>query len=545
MSVDFRQRTPSEYLKIIRRRKWLIILPVIALTAAVSWVVYRLPDLYESTTLIVVRSSTLPTSVVPTSTEDNITRQLTSISQVVTSRTSLEPLVEKYELYKTERLRGEAMESIIARMRDKDIKVEVNTSRNDITNGFNITFRGRDPRVVQAVTQELAGKYTSEQTRTTVNAGIAAKTFIDNQVREKKEELDQLDKERLDFMTQNVGHLPSEAAALVSQLTDLREQQKSLLTEVGRLQDRRSASVNQLALLRKNREQTQIDVATDTTDPKTTLAWSQLASRKAALEGELTRLKQEYRDVHPDVIAKQKEVDLVKQDMDDMITEWKQKIKDKEEKLAGRPDFAASGVEQDIKLADGEIKRLQGILEGNDKQIAGLIERINHVPGAEVELGRIEREYQTKKTAYDQLLGQQQKIALGADAASQQQGESIEVVDPANLPSKPVAPKRLMLSAIGIAVGLAVGLLLTGIFEVPRLLTIQTSEDVRHYTGLPVLIAVPELLTPQEARAIPRRRRLLLAAGFAVTVISIPVLALAFKLTHIFEILMQASGRSS
>jgi hypothetical protein len=61
-----------------------------------------------------------------------------------------------------------------------------------------------------------------------------------------------------------------------------------------------------------------------------------------------------------------------------------------------------------------------------------------------------------------------------------------------------------LLSGIGLAIGLGVGLLLTGIFEVPRLLTIQTSEDARHYTGLPVLIAVPELLTPQEAKAIPR-----------------------------------------
>ena len=123
MSVDFRQRKPSEYLKILRRRKWLMILPVIAITTAVAWVVYRLPDVYESTTLIVVRPSTLPTSVVPTVTEDNLTRQLTSITQVVTSRSSLEPLVEKYELYRVERLRGEPMETVIDMMRD-DIKVD-------------------------------------------------------------------------------------------------------------------------------------------------------------------------------------------------------------------------------------------------------------------------------------------------------------------------------------------------------------------------------------------------------------------------------------
>jgi protein tyrosine kinase modulator len=544
MSIEFRQRNPSEYLKIIQKRKWMIILPVIAVTSAVVWVVLRLPDIYESRTLIVVKPSTLPNSVVPTTTDEGITRQLANIAQIVTSRSSLEPIVQKYQLYSAERLRGEPMESIIDTMR-RDIKVEVNTSRNDITNGFNISYYGREPSKTKAVTQELAGMYISQQTNDTVNKGASAKTFIENQVRQAKEELDRVDKQRLDFMTSNVGNLPSEAESLVGQLTGLREQQKSLMTEVGRLQDRRAAAINQLSLLKKSFQQQKDEAIENTTDPKTTLAWSQLVTRKASLEGELTRMKQELREKHPDVIAKQKEVDQVKQDMDDMITEWKQKIKDKEEKLANRPDLTASSVEAEINLTQGEIKRQQGLLAENEKQIGALLQRINNVPGAEVQLGAIERDYQTKKTAYDSLLQQQLKISLGADAASQQQGETIEVVDAANLPSKPVAPKRFVLSGIGLAVGLGLGLLLTGIFEVPRLLTIQTSDDVRHYTGLPVLIAVPELLTPQEARAIPRRRRLLLAAGFAVTIVSIPVLALALKLTHVFEFLMQSSGRSS
>src|SRR5919202_2026542 len=107
MSAEFRQRKPSEYLKILQRRKWLIILPAIAISTAVAWVVYKLPDVYESTTLIVVKPSTLPSSVVPTASEDNITRQLNAINQVVTSRSSLEPLVEKYHLYEAERMRGE------------------------------------------------------------------------------------------------------------------------------------------------------------------------------------------------------------------------------------------------------------------------------------------------------------------------------------------------------------------------------------------------------------------------------------------------------
>jgi polysaccharide chain length determinant protein (PEP-CTERM system associated) len=542
VSVEFRQRKPSEYLKIIRRRKWLIILPIIAVTSAVSWVVYRLPDVYQSVTLIVVKPSTLPTGVVPTITEDSLTRQLTSIAQVVTSRSSLEPLVNQYELYKPERLRGEPMELIIDMMR-KDINVEVNTSRNDITNGFNITYRGRDPKTAQAVTMELASKYINEQTKNTVNSTNSARQFIDQQVRQTKEELDAIDKQRLDFMQKNVGNLPTEATSLVGQLTGLREQQKALINEVGRMQDRSSSLSSQLTLLKKQSQQSIDDYAENTTDPKTTLAWAELVKRKADLQSELQRMLTELKPKHPDVLAKQAQLDSVGNDMDHMIAEWKERIKEKQQKLQNRPDLSIAATEAQIQALDGEIKREQKMLNDNEKQIGAILVRINSVPGAEVALGALDRDYQTKKTAFDQLLLQQQKIALGADAASQQQSEGIEVVDPANLPSKPVAPKRFLLSALGIAFGLGLGLLLTGIFEVPRLLTIVSSEDARHYTGLPVLISVPELLTPAESRSIPRRRRLLLAAGVTITIVSIPLLALALKATHVFEYL--SAGRSA
>lgn len=542
MSIEFRQRSPSEYLKIIRRRKWLIILPVIAVTAAVAWVVYRLPNVYESKTLIVVKPSTLPTTVVPTITEDSLTRQLTSIAQVVTSRSSLEPLIIKYEIYKSERLRGEPMESIVDMMR-KDIKVEVNTSRNDITNGFNITYYGRDPRTTQAVTAELASKYINEQTKNTVNSTNSAKQFIDQQVRQAQDELTLVDNKRLEFMQKNVGNLPTEATSLIGQLTGLRDQQKSLIAEVGRLQDRSSSLATQLTLLKKQSQQDIDDFAETTTDPKTTLAWAELVKRKADLQSELQQLATELKPKHPDVLAKQAQLDSVSKEMDQMVAEWKERILAKQKKLQNRPDLSVAATEAQLKGVDGEIKREQKMLDENEKQINAIVLRINSVPGAEVALGALDRDYQTKKSAYDQLLLQQQKITLGADAASQQQGEGIEVIDPANLPSKPVAPKRLMLSGIGFAFGLGLGLLLTGIFEIPRLLTIQSSEDARHYTGLPVLITLPDFLTPEEARAIPRRRRLLLGAAVAVTIMAIPVLALALKATHVFEFL--SAGRSS
>jgi uncharacterized protein involved in exopolysaccharide biosynthesis len=241
------------------------------------------------------------------------------------------------------------------------------------------------------------------------------------------------------------------------------------------------------------------------------------------------------RPKHPDVLAKQAEVDSVNTAMDQMIGEWKDRIREKQEKLRNRPDLTVGALEVELQLVDGEIKRQQTVLSQVDSQVANVMQRINNVPGAEVTLGALERDYQTKKAAYDQLLMQAQKIGLGAEAASQQQGEGIQVVDPANLPALPVAPKRLMLLGVGLAVGLAVGFLLAGLFEIPRLLTIQTSEDATHYTSLPVLMTVPELLTPAEALAVPKRRRMFLAIGFVAMVLAIPALALILKLTQVFE----------
>jgi len=400
MSVEFRQRTPGEYAKIAWKRKWLIILPAFAITTAVSWVVYRLPNLYESSTLIVVKPSTLPKSVVSSLSDESLTRQLTSIAQVVTSRSSLEPLIQKYDLFRVERMRGEPTETIVDNMRS-NIKVEVNTSRNDITNGFNITYRGRDPRSTQAVAAELATKYIDEQTKSTVNASSSAKQFIAQQAKQAKDELDAIDKQRVDFMQQNISNLPGQGQSLLGQLNSLREQQKAYISEIGRYQDRRSALASQLAVIKKTSEQVREDVIENTTDPKTTGAWAQLAARKADLEAQLVRMLIELRPKHPDVLAKQAELNSVKQAMDEMVAEWQQRIKDKQDKLRDRPDLQVASLESEIKLVDGEIKREQTMQDAIDKQIAQVIERINSVPSVEIAWGSLDREYHTKKAYYD------------------------------------------------------------------------------------------------------------------------------------------------
>lgn len=534
MSVEFRPRKIGEYFDIVRKRKWLILLPTIAVGLAISYVVYRLPDIYESTTLIVVTTSTLPNSVVPTITEETLTRELTSISQVVTSRSSLQPLLEKYDLYKDERRRGEPMELLIDSMR-KQIKVEVNTSNHEITNGFNITYRGRDPKSTQAVAAELASKYIDEQTKGTVNAGASAKQFIEEQVRQAKEELDSIDTQRLTYLQQNMNNLPSQSQALVGRLTALHEGQKALISELGRSRDMGSAYRSQLADITKSYDQEIALSAENTTDPKTTLAWAELVRRRSEYEGELQNLLTTLREKNPDIVAKRKQIEDIKAQQDLMINDWKTKIEERKQKLIQLSDPRILSLKTQIAMMDSDTERQQKMLDDTNKQIAELDARINAIPNAEVGIEAIDREYQTKKLNYDNLLGQQQKVVMGADAAKDQQGGGIQVVDPANLPERPVAPKRGVLTAAGFGIGLALGLLLAVGFELRRLFTIQTTEDAKHYTNLPVLASIPELLTPVEARAIPRRKVFAMAASVAFAIVAIPTLAFVLRLTHIFE----------
>ncbi|HXT63341.1 MAG TPA: GNVR domain-containing protein [Pyrinomonadaceae bacterium] len=538
MSTEFRQRKMSEYARIALKRKWMIILPTLAIGLAIAFVVFRLPDIYESSTLIVVKPSTLPNSVVPMITEETLTRELASISQVVTSRSSLQPLVEKYDLYKEERRRGEAMEVIIEEMR-KGIHVEINTSRNDITNAFNITYRGRDPKTTQAVAAELASKYVDEQTKGTVNAGTSAKQFIEEQVRTAKEEVDAIDNQRLAYLQQNMNNLPSQSQALVGRLTALHEEQKALIAEQGRLRDLAAAYRSQLGDITKSYEQEIVLSAENTTDPKTTAAWAELVRRRSEYEGELQSLTTQYTEKHPDVVAKKKQIEDIKAQQDLMLNDWKDRIEDRRQKLTKLTDPRLLTLRTNISMVEGDMDRQGRLLEETNKQIADMNARINAIPNAEVGLEALDRDYQTKKSNYDNLLQQQQKIVVGADAAKEQQGGGIQVVDPANLPEKPVAPKRLVLTAGGFGIGMALGMLLVLIIEVRRLFTIQTIEDAKHYTTLPVLASIPELMTPAEALAVPRRQNLALAAGFATAVVAVPMLAFALTMTHVLERITQ------
>lgn len=533
MSVEFRHRRPGEYFQILLRRKWLILLPTIAIATSIAWVVWRLPNAYESTTLLIVRPPTISPGIIPALSDVDLSQRLNNVGQLVASRSSLEPIILQYDLYREDRDSGEPMELIIDDMR-KDIKVEIDKSRNDVTNGFKISFRAREPEVVRAVTSKLADKYVSAQIEATTQSSDQTLKYLEDQLAEAQKQLDEIDHQRLQYMTEHSNSLPSNGPALISQLSGLRDHQKSLISDIGRIKDQRTALNNQLNDLQQQ-SQIQKEDTKDLITVKTTMAYGQLRQQKATLEAEKATMLQTLKPANPDVIKKQAEIDAVKKEMDDMVAEAEATDQGRRQRIENTPDLRITSLKSDIQRMDSEAVRQQQALDLTNGQITDIEQRINSLPTSEVALEALNREYQTKKVYFDDLLAKKQKAALAAGVDKNAQGEGIQVVDPANLPQRPVAPKRPQLILLGLVAGLGVGLFLAGIFEVPRLLTVQTKEDAEHYTGLPVLISVPDLLTPQEARRLPLRRALLLAAGIALTLASIPTFAYILQMTRFFD----------
>jgi polysaccharide chain length determinant protein (PEP-CTERM system associated) len=532
MSIEFRQRTPGEYARIIWNRKWLIILPTLAIATSIAYVVYHLPSVYESSSLIIVRPPNISKSLVPNVSDVDISLRLSTIDQQVKSRSSLEPIIVKYDLYDGSRTK-EPMEVLIERMR-KDMRVEIDVSR-DITNAFRIFYRGHDPKVTQKVTADLASKYIDAQTKDNLTVSESTKNFFKEQLANVKKELDAIDRRRLEFMQQNINTLPSGNTSLIGQLTGLRDQQRTLTIEIGRMRDQRNEWDKQLSEL-KTVSQLDIDeTVTAVGDPKKSAAYVELRHRKVQVEAELNNMKLTLKPKNPDVIKKQAELDAIKQEMDSIIEEEKLEAKKRVDRVKSRPDLRISSLESSIKNLDSEMERQKTVLSQIEGQISEIELRINSVPGVSIALEGLDREYNLKKTQYDEILERQRMAEMTANLVNNSQGETMQVIDPANFPQSPVSPKRPVLMGMGLCIGLAVGLFLAIVFELPRLLTVQSVEDVEYYTGLPVILAMPELLTPAEERYTKQRHILAMCAGIVVTALSIPLLTVLLNLSRIFD----------
>jgi polysaccharide chain length determinant protein (PEP-CTERM system associated) len=548
MSVEFRKRSTGEYVQIFKRRKWQIALPAIIVFLAFVWVVRGLPNFYESTTYLTLKPPTISEKVAPSLTED-LSQRLESINQTVLSRSSLEPMIAKYNLLQTERASGMPIELIIDKLRS-NINVEPEKTEKEKIAGFRITYRDRDPEVAQKVAAELASKYVNTQKTESTQGAETTREFIDTQLETARNTLNGLENQRLQIMMQNVETLPESGQGLIAQLEGLRNREatiskdkETLITEKGRLNDSVRALNSQARLIEDFGEKETQDAVTQASRIEDTPAYAQLIQKRAELSSTLENLKKQYREKHPDIIKTQTDIDKINEELEKLSKNTNQRIKQASQSGARKSQLQKENLEIEKQKAESQIGVIDQQFQMKDKemgqnsaQIAALESKINTIPNVKVALEGVNNQYETAKKTYDDIVKKYNDAQQQVQRESSAQGETISVIDAANLPRSPVnASKRPLITVLGAGIGLALGLFLAALFEVPRWFKIQSIEDTKYYTGLPVLASVPPLLTEREISWQKGFNRLKVFAGIIIALASVPLLITALQMSHILE----------
>ena len=114
----------KDFLDLIVRRKWLIILFILfglAVGSALGWVK---KDLYRSYTVILVEQQKIPENYVPSVVGESAAQRVSTITQQVLSRTNLQKVIEEFHLF-PEMLESQGYEPIIENLR-KNIGIKTN-----------------------------------------------------------------------------------------------------------------------------------------------------------------------------------------------------------------------------------------------------------------------------------------------------------------------------------------------------------------------------------------------------------------------------------
>ena len=549
MSVEFRQRKMSEYVQMAKRRKWLIILPTIAVFLAVFWVVRGMPNFYTSTTFLSLTPPAISEKVAPSLTDDDLSQRLQSINQTVLSRSSLEPMITKYNLYEADRAAGVPIERTVDRMRN-NITVVPEKADNEKVVGFRISFRDRSPESARDVAKDLAAKYVTEQNVESTLSAETTREFINNQMSQAKSTLDSLEKQRLDIMMQNVETLPESAQGLIAQLEGLRQREgtiskdrETLITEKGRIQDSIRALNSQMRLIENFGEKETQQAVEQASRIEDTPAYGQLVQKRAEFKAKLENLTKKYRAKHPEIVQAQTDINKINEELDNLVKNTDQRVSQANVAGTRKAELQKKNLEIDKEKAESQILQIDQQMQVKDDdlrqnaiQLAALESKINSIPNVKVALESISNQYQSAKSAYDELLKKYNNAQQQVEVESNAQGETIRVVDPANLPQIPEnASKKPFFMVLGGVLGFAIGLMLAAALEIPRLFRIQNIEDAKHYTRLPVLASVPPLLTDDEIRGLKRAQIFKVAAGVAAAVISVPVLINLMQMFRILE----------
>jgi polysaccharide chain length determinant protein (PEP-CTERM system associated) len=471
--------TMSEVKRLFKRYWWII--PTAMVTTAILGFIATLvlPKKYTSSTMVLVEPPAVSPDVLPTVVNEDLYRHLSSMQEQILSRSRLQAMIEKFNLYPKER-NSEHMEDLVERLK-KAIDVELIQpmpgSMSRQPPGFHISVKMNDPQLAQQICTEITSLFIEQNINIRINEVNTTTDFLTKQLADARTNLDQQDAKLAQFKRQYLGSLPDEQQANLGLLTTYNSQLDVATQNLSRAQQDKTFNESMLAQMEAGQKgQTTTTVSTDT-----------LQLQLDNLQEQLSTLEAKYTPEHPDVVKTKSQIEELKR------------------KIANGPEPKVTAPAQASPLRDTpQMQQLRAKIKQDDVSIADLTRHqaaiqdqihslqfhVQSSPIVEQQLKELTRNYQTAQDNYNDLLKKQQKSTMAGDLEHQQQSEQFRILDAPSLPVKPSFPKMSIFVGGGFGAGLVLALAIMYLIAMSDK-AMYSERDVETCLKLPVLTMVP------------------------------------------------------
>jgi polysaccharide chain length determinant protein (PEP-CTERM system associated) len=544
----------ASVLAIWSRRKWIAIFAFAAVASATATVTAVLPKIYQSTaTILVVGQQVPPDFVRPL--PGTLDTRLQAINQEILSRSRLEELINRFDLYPNRQEAGPDV--LIERMR-RDIEVKPAGTGGGPMIGFTVRYSGRDPQTVALVTNTIASYYIEENMKVRERQATGTADFLKVQLGQVKGRLETQERHVSEFKRRYLGELPTQLEPNLATLERLNTQFRVNAEKQMRAKEQRQ----ELARMIDSMNSVAPAPTPGSSSTKPQPAHAPAAPDPNAVR--LFRMKQECKDMlnkfsprYPDVIQCKQDVEALEKQVQDAARERQAAeaaaaeakrqsaaaeaaaAKAKEEKVAARDPYVVQ-MEEALSQLAVEITALKEEEAKLRADMGTYQQRVDNTPRRDLEFQELSRDYGSTRELYNTLLKRYEEAQLSENLEQRQKGEQFRILEPAVAAGTPVAPNRprLLLAGLGLSLALAVGLV---ILAEQLDTSFHNIDELRAITSFPVLVSIPRIVTEGDVRR--TRWRAALVATVAVCCLTLVVGASYFVTKGNENLLRLVSGR--
>ena len=469
----------SDIRRILRRYWWIPTLMSLTLGALGLTASLVLPKKYTSSTVVLVEQPTVPKDVIhPVITQD-LNQRINSMKAQILSRSSLEPIINKFSLYAQERS-ATHMEDLVEKLRSS-INIELIQPLAGATDrqppGFNVSVTFDNPNLAQQICQEITSAFMEQNAKMRIINSGRVSQFLTQELDEAKNKLDEQDKKLAEFKAEHLVSMPDQEQTNLALMSTMQSQLDATTQALTRAQEDKALNETLLSQQEASWKASQVGMQNPETQDH----------ELEALQGQLSTLLAKYTPEHPDVIKLKAQIEDLKKRMAQAPTE---KITTDNKQTSLHEPPAIQQLRAKIKQGDFGIADLTKRQTQIQNQIRSVEGRLQSSPVVEQQLKELTRNYQTASDIYNDLLKKRESSVMATDLEHQQEGENFRVVDSPNLPSTPSFPKKSVFLGGGLAGGFGLSL---GILYLLALSdkALYSERDVEICLKLPVLTAVP------------------------------------------------------